>query len=303
MQGIVVALSERLEEPQSDIILKIDFNDGEGSAARPFQIEADLIRALEDLDATLLKSVDTSIRTTLIVEDLQKSSIKVFLRNVFKILDDDALKTLDWKPIVGQYLVKGKYAALKWLDDDKPKLSDLTDEISLLASEAEIHHLHAPVPPNPTRLIQSLDRLQSVKREFRDGEALTITLGSSEYRVDIASDWQPSEIVEVPEGEMELVAEQQTVLMVRKPDLLGKTAWQFKLGKKPLSLPIEDNEWLHRYHAREVVILAGDALSVILKTVSKFSSSGELIENRQTIMKVLKVIQNSKNQGELLGDD
>lgn len=301
MRGIVVTVSDSYEEPPSDIILKIDFKEGDGSASRPFQIAADLIKALEELDSTLVKSVDSSIQTTLIVEDVQKSSIKVFLRNALKVLDDDSLKTLDWKPLVGQYLVKAKYAAIKWLDEDKPALSDLTEEVAKLADDAEIHHLHAPVPPNPTRLVQALDRLQSVKRGFHEGEGLTITLGPEEYSVDIGKTWVPSEQVEIPAGEMEMVAEQQTILMVRKPDMLGNTAWQFRIGKKNLTLPIEDAGWLDSYHAREIPILSGDALLVTLRTVNKFADNGELVETKQSITKVIKVIQQGGSaQGDLL---
>lgn len=302
MQGIVVTISDTFEVPPSDIVLKIDFREGVGSAARPFQIAADLIRALEDLDATLVKSVDSSIETTLIVEDLQKSSIKVYLRNFLKAVDDDGLKTLDWKPLVGQYLVKAKYAALRWLDDDKPKLSDLTEKVALLAKEVDIHHIPTPGAPNPTRLLQSLDRLQSVKQDFREGEGLTITLDSTEYSVDLSKVWVPSEAVEAPPGEMELVAEQQTILVVRKPDMLGKTTWQFRIGNKNLTLPIDDDAWLATYHAREVSLLPGDALQVVLKTVSKFSDRGELIENKQSITKVVRVIPQSGQVVDLLGE-
>ncbi|MGC4233316.1 MAG: hypothetical protein QM594_10095 [Niabella sp.] len=285
-----MSVTDVFDEPPSDIVLKIDFIEGEGSAARPFQIAADLIRALEQLDATLAKSVDSAIETTLVVEDLQKSSIKVYLRNTLKMADDDALKTLDWKPLVGQFLVKAKYAALRWLDDKEPKLNDLTEEVASLASQVEIHHMPLAAKPNPTRLVQSLDRLQAVKSEFRAGEGLTITLGSDEYTVDLERTWTPSDVVDVPPGDMELVAEQPMILVVRKPDMLGNTAWQFRIGKKNLTLSIEDAAWLESYHAREVTILSGDALQVMVRTVSRYSEKGELLENKQAISKVVRVI-------------
>lgn len=302
MGSVVVSVFESYEEPDSDIVLKIAFREGEGSAARPFQIAADMIRALEELDGTLAKSVDSRIETTLIVEDLQKSSIKVFLRNFLSRMDDDGLKALDWKPMFGQYLVKAKYAAIRWLDSEAPQLADLSDEVAALAKAVEIHHIHAPAAPNPTRLVQALDRLQAVKQEFRDGEGLTITLGADDYTVNLKKTWRPSELVDVPPGEMELVAEQETILVVRKPDMLGNTAWQFRLGKKHLTIQIEDEDWLSKYHDRKIVILSGDALQVTLRTVSKFSAKGELLENKQTITKVIKVIQKGGAQGDLLAE-
>lgn len=292
--GIHVTMTDDIDLPDSDIVLKIDFNEGEGSAARPFLIAAELIRALEDIDDALAKSVDSRIETTLIVEDLQKSSIKVYLRNLLKHVDDDALKTLDWKPLVGQFLVKGKYAVIRWLDSDSHRIGDLTEEVAALARDAaEINHMPLPTPPNPARLAQGMDKWQDAKRMMKPGEGLTITLDSSEYRVDIAKDWRPSEVADDIQGDRELASDQETILMVRKPDMLGATAWQFKQGKRNLTLQVGDEDWMEDYRNRRVVILPGDAMQVILRTESTFSDSGELIESRQWITKVVGVIPNS----------
>lgn len=297
--GIIVTLTDDFTPPESDIVLKIDFRDGYGSAARPFEIAAGLIKALEKIDDALVKSVDSKIETALIVEDLQKSSIKVFLRNVLRHLDDDALKTLDWKPLVGQFLVRGKYAAIKWLDGDSRKISDLTDEVAALAKEAaEINHLPLPAPPNPARLAQGLDDWQRAKGRLEPGEGLTITLDSTEYTVDLSSDWLPSECADDIEGDRELVSDHETILIVRKPDMLGHAAWQFKLGKKSLSFPIEDADWLSSYQAREVVLMPQDAMHVVLRTESKFSEKGELLESKQKVIKVLRVIPQAGGQQE-----
>lgn len=291
MQGVVVSLMEVARDPECDIVLKIDFKEGEGSAARPFEIAASLIKALEEIDQTLVRSVDSRIETALIVEDLQKSSIKVFLRNFLKHADDDALKSLDWKPLVGQFLVKAKYAAIRWLDEDQPKLRDLTEEVARLAQDAsEVSHFPLPSPPNPTRLASALDKWQRVKKEFKQGESLTITLERSEYSVALDRDWMPSERVEDLAGERELVSDAPTILVVRKPDMLGGTAWQFRLGKKNHTMPIEDEDWLAEYHSRKVAIMPGDALQVIVRTESKFTEKGELMETKQWIIKVVKLI-------------
>lgn len=299
--GIVVSITDDYVQPDSDIVLTIDFREGDGSAARPFAMAADLIRALENIDDALVKSVDSHIETALVVEDLQKSSIKVFLRNVLKHVDDDALKTLDWRPLVGQFLVKGKYAVIRWLDDKSPKMTDLTEELGKLAGEAaEINHLPLPAPPNPARLVQGMDEWQRAKAQFKDGEGLTITLGRTEYRVDTSERWLPSERVDDIAGERELISDQETILMVRKPDMLGKTAWQFRIGKKQLSLRIEDDEWLQDYWTRKVVLMPGDAMQVVLRTVSRFSESGELLETNQSIRRVVQIIPQPQGGQEVL---
>jgi hypothetical protein len=304
MQGVVVSLMEVTRDPECDIVLKIDFKEGEGSAARPFEIAASLIKALEEIDQTLVRSVDSRIETALIVEDLQKSSIKVFLRGLLNHADDEALKTLDWKPLVGQFLVKAKYAAIRWLDEDQPKLRDLTEEVARLAQDASaVSHFPLPAPPNPTRLASALDKWQRVKKEFKHGESLTITLERSEYSVALDRDWMPSERVEDLAGERELVSDAPTILVVRKPDMLGGTAWQFRLGKRSYTMPIEDEAWLADYHSRKVAIMPGDALQVIVRTESKFTEKGELMESKQWVIKVVKLIPQAPDPQATFLDD
>jgi hypothetical protein len=305
--GIVIDVQDLPPEAASDLELRIVYRE-EGSAARVFEIAADLIHALEDVDSVLAKSVDSSIQTSMIIEDLQKSSIRILLKNLLKAADDDALKSLDWKPLVGQYLVKAKYSALRWLDQDAseehpPQIVDLTDEIARLARDTDVRHLPDYPPPNPTRLVQSLERLQSVKRRFREGEQLTITLGKEDYQVQLETDWSPLELVKDATGPKELVNEQELYLLLYKIDLLGGSQWTFKLGKTTIRASIADSTWKKDYAARKVTILPGDALHVILRVEQKYSERGELTETKHSITRVIAVIPQSGETGELFSDD
>ncbi len=58
------------------------------------------------------------IETEILLEDIEAGSIKVWLRNALHAVEDEALKTLDWKPAVGKYLVRAKYAVIRWIDDN-----------------------------------------------------------------------------------------------------------------------------------------------------------------------------------------
>jgi hypothetical protein len=303
MSDAMLEFTDEPPEVEADLELKIDYNE-DGSAARAFEIAAALIRALEDVDSVFAKSIDSSIQTALIVEDLQKSSIKIFLRNLLKAADDDALKTLDWKPLVGQYLVKAKYAALRWLDQDVsssnvPRITDLTDEIAQLARDSDVRHLPDYPLPNPARLIQSLESLQAIKRRFQPGEGLTITLGKEDYKVKLGTDWSPAELVKDASGPKELVNEQELFLLIHKIDMLGGTQWSFKFGKASIRATIEDADWKEEYTSRRVTLLPGDALHVILRVEQSYSPRGELIDTKHSIKKVLGVIPKEPLNGDL----
>lgn len=274
--------------PEGDIEIKIDYREGEGSPARVFDIAAGLIRSLEALDRALIDTIDSSISTELILEDVERSSLRVVLKNVLTAINDDALRDLDWKKLVGPYLVKAKYAAIEWLDK-KPgaeRIEDLTERVRELAVETDVRRLPDYAPISPTKLAQPLDEIQRIKKLFRPGEGLTLTLGKDEYTVDVSSDWIPSEHIAEARGAQDLSNDMDMVLTIRKPDLLGKSMWQFKHGKTNLSAPITDQQWLDEFHAGKHPVVPGDALRVRTRWESQYDEKGALIEQKVSIIRV-----------------
>jgi hypothetical protein len=306
--GLHVILGEEPPmPPKSDIEIKIDFDESDGSAARVFDIASNIIRAFEDLDRVLVTSVDSKIRTSLILEDVEKSSLKIWLRNILRASDDQAIKELDWKPQVGKYLVRAKYAALQWLDqsigDDPPKIEDLTQKMRELAAETDVRHIPDYAPINPARLAQPLDAIQRTKGQFKEGEKLTITLGKEDYQVNLERRWLPSEHLPDIPIERELSNELDMVLIIRKPDFLAKSQWQFKHGKTALFSAIEDEDWMHEFHAGRQVIKPGDALRVRVRIEYSYNADGDLCDQKTTIIKVYGIIPSSAPLKGMFDDD
>lgn len=295
MTDFEIIVSDEEPSADSDLVLDIAYKDGNGSAARAFEIAAKLIHALEDMDRVFSQSIHLELETALIVEDLQKSSVKVFLKNVLKGLPDEALKDGDVKKLIGHYLLKAKYAAIRWLDEEEKEhrpISDLTEEVAQLAKETDLRHLPDYPAPNPARLAQPLDGFQEAKREFREGEGLTITLGKDQYTVDTSKNWLPSETLENDQEEKQLVNEQDVFLIISKPDFHGKSKWAFRHGKKTMSLNIDDEDWLNSFQkARQIAIKPGDALRVRLRIEHNYDKMGDLVSASQTIVKVFDVIE------------
>ncbi|WP_156942736.1 hypothetical protein [Mesorhizobium sp. L48C026A00] len=294
--------------PESDIEIKIDFLEGQGSAARVFDIAANLIKAFEDLDRVLITAVDSRISTALILEDVQKSSLKIWLRNFLEAADDQALKDVDWKPQVGKYLVKAKYVALEWLDravdaDHPAQIEDLTAKMRDLAEETDVRHFPDYPPTNPTRLAQPLDAIQRIKGQFEEGEKLTITLDKTDYTVNLKQQWLPSEnLPEIP-IEQELSNEMDMVLIIRKPDFLAKSQWQFKHGRVSLSATMDVPDWIRDFHHGKYPIKPGDALRLRMRFEYRYEANGDLIDQKMTVIKVYGVIQSAGPAKDLFDED
>lgn len=83
----------------------------------------------------------------------------------------------------------------------------------------------------------------------------------------------------------------EMILMVRKPDFLGETKWDFRYQKRNLSASIEDQGWLEKFQKGKIDIRPGDALHVIMHESVSYSSEGEVIEESKEIIKVKEVIR------------
>ncbi len=288
---------------EADIVLKIDYNEGSSSAAHAFEIAAELIRSMEQLDQVLTQSIHPQLSTALVVEDLQKSSLKIFLKSVLEDVPDEALKDANIKKLVGHYLLKSKYAAIRWLDksDDEPKqISDLTTEISEFAKETDLRHLPDYPPPNPSRLAQPLDRFQEAKKKFDDNEELTITLGPDEYKVHLDRTWVPSETIKEEDGDRELTSEQDQYLTIGRPDFFGETMWSFKHGKVTVRYRIADQDWLDNFRAGQYPIKPGDALRVRIRVKHTYDASGNLLESTEEIVRVYSIIEKGSGSDRLV---
>ena len=104
----------------------------------------------------------------MMLEEIEASSLKILLKNQLEAADDQALKELNWKPIVGSYLVKAKYAIIKWcnkgeLNKNKESLLELSNEIKQIAQETDVRHLPDYKAPNIAELADSMKDISESK--------------------------------------------------------------------------------------------------------------------------------------------
>lgn len=291
----IVSLSDRPPpEPKADFAFEIDFMRGVGPASRVFSATHEFIRACEALDAELVQSIDASIEAVLVLEDIEAGSIKTWLRNVLTATEDDALKTLDWKPLVGKYLVRAKYAVIRWIDDDTvPRsLPDLRREIQQIAAETDVRHLPDYTAPAPSALISAVRDFQAVKDRLLPGDKATLLTqeGAIEFNLSVSLAIEDIEAlavartIENPSAEM--------ILPVKKPDYLGESKWELRHGKRNISAKIEDQDWLKRFQNRQEDVRPGDALRCMVKVELLYGFDNELLTERYTVLQVLEVLVN-----------
>ena len=101
----------------SEFGLRIDYKKNYGSPSRVFQVMSDLITACQRIDKRLAELIDPDIEPVLILEDIHAGSIQAWLRIASISNPDDSLYPANWKPLMGQFLIKGKKTLIDFIED------------------------------------------------------------------------------------------------------------------------------------------------------------------------------------------
>src|SRR5436190_1853519 len=113
--------------------LDIDYEKGSEHPERIFHSMAHLVEAFQRIDLHLAGSISTGIEPVILLEEIEAGSLRTWLATAIRSVDDDALKKLDWKQLVGTYLVRGKARMLKFLEGKH----EITDAAEVEVLEAE----------------------------------------------------------------------------------------------------------------------------------------------------------------------
>lgn len=179
----------------------------------------------------------------MVLEDVEIGSLKVWLKNALRSTDDQALKDLDWRPAVWKYLVRAKYVVLRWVDQDgAPRnLQDLRRELRDLASETDVRRLPDYSPPDPSELIDITRQMQERKKRLGAGDRLYFEGSEGPVELDLTVDIDPKELTELATKETIKMPPAEMILAVKKPDYLGNSKWDLRIGKRSISVRMDDN--------------------------------------------------------------
>lgn len=279
---------------ENSFCIVIDYEKNSTNPTRIFKTMTDLIETFQLLDIDLIKSIDSKIEPQLILEDIEIGSLKTYITNILKSVDDDAIKTLDWKPAVGKYLVRAKYIIIDLLEGkthitNKKEIDDIRNRLLSLAEETGVKKFPYYSPIESADLINGIDRINKSLKNLTTEDKATFVTKEETATFNLDLDFAPKQIEDLLTKET-ITSNTIMILKVKKPDYLGDSKWEFKHDSHSIQVKIQDIDWIKQFQNREIDIRPGDSIKARIQTEVKYGFENEVINTNYNLIEVLEVL-------------
>src|SRR5579862_6585978 len=284
--------------------LKIDFQRDSPDPSRVFRSMTALIEAFTSLDRELVQSIDVHIEPIVLLEDIEASSLKAWLRTIVEAVDDTGLKQGDWKKVVGEFLYKAKYRIIDWTKGktsitDRSDIQQLESELLHSAEETNVKMLPAYMPIPADRLLKSIQSINYALAELSKQDKAELQTPDGIVPFNMSFEITPSSFRELIVKES-LANEQTLILKVKKPDYLGSSMWEFRYGSHSIEAKVLDVLWLRKFQCREIDVRPQDALRARVNAIAHYGYDGEVVGMDYQVLEVLEMLPaNEPEQGNL----
>ena len=279
----------------SEFTIHLDFNKESKNPERVFQSMSNLTLAMKHLDSLLATSINENIQSHITLSDIRGGSIFSRFQPLLQNIDDEDLRNLDYKRIIGNFLVLGKHKILRKINEDN-KLGSINDVskivvlIENLKAELDIHNSLNSKLISHSNLLVVLQEISNSLVCLEPDD--TVELISSDLKTPFNKNFiLTDENIESLLTNKSDVKRTRLMLKVKKPDYLGKSKWVFKSHFGPMDIKIEDHIWLHKFQTAEEVILPGDSVQALIETTIAYDHQGNELNVNHSLIEVLDIVK------------
>ncbi|MBC5864636.1 hypothetical protein [Flavobacterium turcicum] len=284
-------------EIKSSFEIKLEFNKNTENPSRLFYSFAEMIDSVNKLDIVIARTINSSISSKIILDDIEKGSILAKLWNELVISEDGKIDNPAPQENVKNYLENSRRAAINFVSNNKSSVEDLGklgSEIAEIAETNKVKETFNYAEPNLIELAKSINEIKNSTDDLNGNEGFILTNSDEKPSEIMKSGGEKIDIEAVEKflTKEELVNNYEAFYKIKKPDFLGDSQWDFKHGTKSIKVKILHQEWLDQFHKGENVVLPGDSLKVKIKQTNKYNQNGYLISEKIEIIEVLEIRKN-----------
>lgn len=287
------------KEIRNQYEIKLEFNKNTENPSRLFYSFAEMIDSINELNIVLAKTIDTSVNSKIILEDIEKGSILAKLYDELVIYENGKIENVESKCKIEKYLESSRNATLNFISQDKSTVEDLNilkEELNDIATENKVVDTFNYGEPDILDLAKTINKISSSTQPLSEGEQFVIKSNNVETPnvVTKSTTHVNIELLEDSLTKEEFNQDYITYYKIKRPDFLGDSQWDFKYGNRTIKAKITDTEWLEKFKKGEVIVTPGDSLKVKVSQSNKYGANGYLISEKVEIIMVLEVRKNDE---------
>ncbi len=275
--------------------LKIDFIKDSEDPARIFRCMSGMIQAFSEFDLHVAKTIDIETSPILLLQDIESGSLVTWLKNSLKGIPDEALKEMEWKRIFGQFLYESRNSFVEWLENketinSRREIQELQEIILEKAEKSNLNHVPAYSPPSQQQILSSASSLKKAVNNLSNKDKSVFISRNKEKSIN-----QKFQISDTTIKELltlrEIIQEQEAILLVKKPDYLGKSKWVFRYKGHQVEAHIAHADWIGGFQKQKEKVLPGDSIRARIKAMISYGFDGEIVHEAYEIIEVLEIIR------------
>ncbi len=277
---------------------QISFEKNSENPERIFKTMQNLIEAIRIVNNDLLSSVPFKIDPVLTLSDVTSGSIKTWMRNQLKSIDEGDIRDLNIRRIIGGYLLQGVRTLIKSLEKGDKVISrklieNTQQELIDMARTTELNGQIIYKPIEQYKVFRDMSALNKAIQPLSSNDLAKYGYESEDIAIRYSEYLAETEPIDIIGVETKII-ENPMVLQIKKPDYLGNSKWEFRHGGRQISGKILDKQWLSKFQRGQIIILPGGAIKARVRFVMYFDSEGTLISDKYEIIEVLGEIEPRK---------
>lgn len=241
------------------------------------------LESIDKLNHAIVVSFGSDIQTDVKIEELSDGSLRVWLTDRLKKIDDKTIRQYVTNPkeALADFLIVAKRRLLKLLETDNNIVKNAPIVLENAIQETPLRDYGYKI--RKTQVLTSMSDISHTSKEFKVIPAITIDGDIIRITQDFNLDLENTEGIE------KQVTQKKGAFTIKKPDLAGKSKWTIIDGK-PIDVKIIDEDWISSLTTYEVVLGYGDKISGTLTTESYIDEDLEVIEVQYYLDKIEGIV-------------
>lgn len=268
-----------------------------------FSVMANILEAQEKSSNLILSVIDPDIIALQQLDFIQKGSLQVRILDALKSLKDDEIRKNGWVYIGRELIIIAKNALIEYIEN-REEINNKRDIENI--KDAIVENAKPVLPPDQTLLLESAGKglvssyietsMEPYKKLSPTQELFYANPTGKIIKVNKKCSFNMSSIEEELSF-VEIIENIELILLVKKPDYIGESQWDFQMvsggNSYPLQGKILNEDWLKSFQNSSLsytdMPLPKDALRVIADL--KITKKSENDKNPKVTCQIHQVLE------------